>query len=58
MTNTKKSVEDALKDVHTFLNHPLKGGRLYTTYDKDGVKSALKVLFHCVSVLEGKQNDE
>lgn len=57
MSENKKSVEDALKDVHTFLNHPMKSGRLYTTYDKEGVKSALKVLFDCVSVLEGKEID-
>lgn len=52
MTEVKKSVPEALKDVHVFLNHPMKGGRLYTTYDKEGMKSALKVLYNVISILE------
>lgn len=56
MSEVKKSVTDALKDLHIFLNHPLKGGRLYTTYDKVGMKSALTVLYDVIKNLEDKNN--
>lgn len=57
MLDTNKSVENALKDVHIFLNHPSKSGRMYATYDKEGVKSALKVLWDVVNVLENQKNE-
>lgn len=54
MDKVTKSLEDALKDVHTFLNHPMKAGRLYTTYEKEPMKSALKVLADVIYKLENK----
>lgn len=57
MSEAKKSVENALKDVHIFLNHPMKSGRVYVTYDKEGVKSALKVLHDVISNLEENLNE-
>lgn len=56
MNEVKKSVENALKDVHIFLNHPMKAGRLYITYDKEGVKAALQVLHDAIKNLEDKSN--
>lgn len=52
MTEEIVSVETALKKVHSFLNSPLKGGRLYTTYDKEAMKSALTVLYNVINKLE------
>lgn len=34
----------ALIALHAWLNHPLKSGRLYTTYDKQAVKAGLNTL--------------
>lgn len=55
MTDKKATVEDALKIVHSFLNHPVKAGRLYATYDKEATKSALKVLYDTIQLLESNQ---
>lgn len=57
MSEKRKSVENALKDVHSFLNHPMKGGRLYTTYDKEGMRSALKVIRDVIDSLEGNKGE-
>lgn len=57
MSENRKSVKNALKDVHSFLNHPMKGGRLYTTYDKEGMRSALKVIRDVIDSLEGNKGE-
>lgn len=41
----------ALKQVYNTLNSPLKGGRLYVTYDKEVIKSVLKVLYESINSL-------
>ena len=55
MTEKKKFIEEALKIVHSFLNHPMKAGRLYATYDKEATKSALKVLHDIIQKLESRE---
>lgn len=55
MTEEIVSVETAfktLKKVHSFLNNPLKAGRLYATYDSETMKSALTILYNAINKLE------
>lgn len=35
---------EALIALHSWLNHPMKSGRKYTTYDSAAAKSAAKML--------------
>lgn len=45
----------ALKQIHSTLNSPLKGGRLYVTYDKEVIKSILTVLYESINAIESKE---
>lgn len=38
------SREEALMALHSFLNSPVKAGKDYTTYPRDGIISALDLL--------------